>query len=365
MMSPTPPLAVRYLELNRDISGADRTIHADDEMFRFIAAQSTPETAALKYFRSGFQAFRSVEHVLQTCNRPLSSVSRFLDFACGWGRVTRFFCNALGPHRVWASDIEASAIAFVGRQFRTNTFQSSRSAHLLAATGQFDVVYVGSLFSHLSRDRFEDWISSLWSLVAHEGILLFTTHGARAHPEHARNASGFIYLQKSEAEGRLDTRDYGTTYVDESTVRQIAHARGLPELGWLEAELWGKQDLWVAQRGRGTAPRVSPAPTPIGSIEKAWFPTPGHAWVGGGVRLPTHEGTPRIRLWIDGVDTTTCLVSQPYPYPHPGAISPGRQFFHWYTEGPLDPAGRTLRDVAVGTESSNGLVTIFDVQNLA
>src|SRR5712692_5834611 len=49
--------------------------------------------------------FRAALQIMTWAFGEPGKVSRFLDFACGYGRGTRFLATAMPAERIWASDI--------------------------------------------------------------------------------------------------------------------------------------------------------------------------------------------------------------------------------------------------------------------
>ena len=76
----------------------------------------------------------------------------------------------------------------------------------------FDLIYVGSLYSHLPRERFEAYLRRMFDALAPQGLLIFTTHGDAVEPGIPKEPGGFTFVPSSESE-RLDTQEYGSSFV--------------------------------------------------------------------------------------------------------------------------------------------------------
>ena len=94
-------------------------IHDDDEMF--IGARTVgmgiDAVSTGGYFKAGHQLMFVIRQIAEWRFGGFDRVDSVLDFACGYGRLTRFLVLEVPPDRVWASDIYAGGVAFVERVF--------------------------------------------------------------------------------------------------------------------------------------------------------------------------------------------------------------------------------------------------------
>lgn len=336
------------------LHGLELRTHPRDEMLGFIAAGSPRVDAHLfEYLRSGQEAFRIVEHALAAAGRRLDTVARLLDFACGCGRIARFFVHALGAERVVAAEIDRQALAFVGATFGVETIASATDPRDVQLAAAFDVVFAGSLFSHLPRPRFVAWLRALARGLRPDGLLVFTTHGEGVRGSYPASSSGFTFVPVSET-ARLEASEYGSAFVRPEVVLDLLREAGLAPVGWTEREVWDLQDVFVARREAAAEPRRLPAaPIVYGRIERAHLPRPGHAWIGGGTRLLAADAPLRdVRLVVDGVDLAGANLAPPVAVTGVGA-GDGRVTQEWYTEGPTGDLASGLHSVcAVGVTAS-------------
>lgn len=340
-------------------------VHSGDEMQAFIAAASTRVDAhRFEYLRSGYEAFAVVEHLLDAGGLRLAEVERLLDFACGCGRVTRFFVHALGPERVVASEIDADALEFVHRTFGVASVCSATEPRAVQFATSFDAIYAGSLFSHLPRPRFVEWLRALAGALRDDGLLVFTTHGEQVRGARAAAPSGFTFFPMSET-ARLEPNEYGTAFVRPEVVVDLVREAGLAAVGYVERELWGLQDVFVARRGGATAPvRLPSAPLVYGRIERADLAEPAHAWVGGGTRLLAREAPLReVRLVVDGVDFAGANLGAAVPHaaaaPHDPWVTT-----EWYSEGDVSALAPGLHTVCAVAATATGRREVFGARGL-
>jgi SAM-dependent methyltransferase len=250
------------------------TVDPDDEMFLFIQdtwkwphhveRMQAPSDAMRTYLVSGDLMIQDLDAVLRDQGRSLDELDSFLEFACGHGRFTRFLVCRLGADRVAASDINAEAVEFEQRTFGVRGFPSAESATDLVHDGEYEVVFVASLFSHLAIDHWNAWLRRLYQLVAPGGLLVFSTHGPYArqviYGERWRDrivesAEGFAFIETNETEGRLDVTYYGSAFQTEDYVRsRVAALTDGRVVAVYPARMWGSQDLYVIERPAAPAP---------------------------------------------------------------------------------------------------------------
>src|SRR5947199_9478226 len=81
-------------------------IHENDQMFRFVVASRGSEAGARsEYFTSGAELFKIVQQLVDWKFGSFGNVPALLDFASGYGRLTRFLVQKLPAYRIWVSDI--------------------------------------------------------------------------------------------------------------------------------------------------------------------------------------------------------------------------------------------------------------------
>jgi SAM-dependent methyltransferase len=184
--------------------------------------------------------------------RPFS----FLDFASGYGRVTRHMKNVIPDAVVTASDIHPAAVEFM-RSVGMSAVLSSRVPEEFNPGQAFDVICVISFFTHLPRETWGRWLRCISRFLKPGGILVFTTHGRASVPIPAMKAmsitmetvpaDGFLYLPVSDQED-LSLYDYGTAItLFEFVCRETLEA-GL-RIVWFQEAAVGYQDLVVVTRG--------------------------------------------------------------------------------------------------------------------
>lgn len=258
----SPLVAGLLADLGIEAGAVETALDPADEMLEFLrrSERGDRDRALYTYFRSGASIAAGMLQVLRWRFGSLARVGRVLDFASGYGRVTRFLLRGLPAERVWVSDIYAGGVRFQERRLGVHgivstvlpeDFRGAAMSAGVAAGGGFDAVLVTSLFTHLSEERFVGWLQALTGLLAPGGVLVFSVHDrSLLAPGVELPASGLHFEAVSES-GSLAGEDYGSAWVSERFVRD-ALTRALAGTPWagsllrLPRGVCNFQDLYVA-----------------------------------------------------------------------------------------------------------------------
>lgn len=233
--------------------GVPVDVHPEDLLFKFFAAQTPGAEALDRYFSSGWGDANRITNLIKTV-LPNIERPKVLEFAAGFGRLTRHFPR-MAPHFEFRmSDIHAKAVKFAKDVLNVDGLKSEPRPDLLSLEhSHYDFIFALSFFSHAPDATFADWLCLLYSALRPGGVLLFTTHGETSMKkyEHLMQLynprTGFGYGLASD-QPDIEGEHYGTMAVDfEYTVRQIrktpAEIIGYSSGGW-----WGHQDEWLVRR---------------------------------------------------------------------------------------------------------------------
>lgn len=222
-------------------------IHPGDQMFSHsLAHHGQPDIALSQYFSISLQQWNVARQVVRILFGADAGQLRWLDFACGYGRLLRLLPALVTPERTWASDIQAPAVAFVERTFGVHGLPSTADPEHFRPEQRFDLIWVASLFSHLPQPLFEGWLSRLLQLLTPDGVLCFSVRDASQLPPGIElPATGLRYAGESENSG-LDPAIYGTAWASEAFVRKAVGDRPCLRL---PRALANEQDLYVAAAG--------------------------------------------------------------------------------------------------------------------
>lgn len=129
------------------------------------------------YLRIGSEHVERMKTVLRECGYEISEGHAVLDFGCAGGRLTRWLKEDATRARVMGVDINAEAVAWC-RQHLSPPFQfctSTLSPHLPFRDGSFDLVFAGSVFTHID-DLADMWLAELNRILKPGGFAYLTIH---------------------------------------------------------------------------------------------------------------------------------------------------------------------------------------------
>jgi SAM-dependent methyltransferase len=128
------------------------------------------------YFLWGASALRCIQLAMGAVGKH--EVASILDFPCGHGRVLRTLKAAYPNASLTACDLDRDGVDFCEETFGARGVYSDDDLSAVQLGGGFDLIWVGSLFTHLPAARWAAFLSFLVDRLAPEGLMVFTTHGA-------------------------------------------------------------------------------------------------------------------------------------------------------------------------------------------
>ena len=130
------------------------------------------------YMRIGRSSVRLLEESLASLDRGPEDVRAVLDLGCGYGRVTRQLVRSFDAQAVSVFDVDPGAAEFCEQEFGVNGLSfKDRWDWSAVPFATYDVVWAGSVFTHLSESFARETLSVLSRITAPAGMLVFTTHG--------------------------------------------------------------------------------------------------------------------------------------------------------------------------------------------
>jgi SAM-dependent methyltransferase len=151
----------RSLPFEREISRNDRMLVAGD---------------VEDYHQWGLAALDYIKTALGAAEFP-GTPAKVLDFASGHGRVARMLRAAFPRAEITVSDLDPDAVEFCARTFDATPVLSHELPDQIALDGAYQLIWVGSLFTHLASQRWDQFIGFLCEHLEPGGVLLFTTLG--------------------------------------------------------------------------------------------------------------------------------------------------------------------------------------------
>jgi SAM-dependent methyltransferase len=210
------------------------------------------------YFGPGALALRCVRLAMLEARKE--TCESLLDFACGYGRALRFFRAAFPEAKLVACDISRDAVDFCAQEFGAVPVYSHEDPAAIDLPGPFDVIWVGSLFTHVPEARWVAFLDLLESALSAEGLLVFTVQGRIVRQQLLSGELSWNLTDEGVAQIVRGYDDHGFGYADWSDVsgygtslsrpswvtRQIEERPGLRLVGYRE-NAWGRQDVVTCQ----------------------------------------------------------------------------------------------------------------------
>jgi SAM-dependent methyltransferase/predicted O-methyltransferase YrrM len=241
--------------LKRRVPAGDRELlDAVDPVISPRDAMYTGDGA--HYFSVGLSATRAIE-----TSTNARTPQRILDMPCGHGRVLRFLKARYPAAEIVACDLDGDGVAFCAERFGALPQRSSADLGALELPGPFDLIWCGSLLTHLDAAGSAALLGLFARCLAPGGVAVVTTHGAlvaerlragdtyQLDPAAARaalsayQATGFGYADYPWSPG------YGVSVSSVEWIERAAAEAGLniprvTERGWD-----GHQDVIALVRG--------------------------------------------------------------------------------------------------------------------
>lgn len=130
-------------------------------------------------------------HMLAANNAP----RKVLDFGAGAGRVTRWLAAAFPMTNIHACDLREQDMRFLASVFGAHTWLSGTNIDTLRAPGGYDLIWLGSVATHLSAEDVERLLNKMLSWLEPRGLVVMSLHGRYARER--QEQLGFTYIHDS------------------------------------------------------------------------------------------------------------------------------------------------------------------------
>ena len=156
--------------VNPEISKQDGMFDGNRDHY-FAVGQSARYCIEVSMLTAGIEAFESI-----------------LDLPCGYGRVLRHLQAAFPGAQLTACDIDRDGVDFCAATFGATPAYGHNSPHEIRLQGNYDLIWVGSLLTHLNNNDCAVFLEFFRANLRRKGLLVFTVHG-RAVAERLREGA--------------------------------------------------------------------------------------------------------------------------------------------------------------------------------
>ncbi len=120
----------------------------------------------------------AVEAIATACvSARIHQVRSVLDIPCAHGRVLRHLVHLFPGATFHAFDLDRAGVEFCAKNFGATPVHSVEDLTKVDFGTRFDVIWVGSLFTHTSRKITRAWLAHLARFLTPQGIVVATFHG--------------------------------------------------------------------------------------------------------------------------------------------------------------------------------------------
>ncbi len=244
---------------HRSMREANEDISCDDEMWNGLG-KDQPEWARLHYMYGGRSALKCMVDALIAADVGVPRA--ILDFPSAHGRVTRFLRAAFPESEIWAGDLNERGVDFCAHHFGAMPFYSSPDLSSVTLPRKFDLIWCGSLASHLPEAQCKALFALLIDGLAEDGILCITTCGRGMQYAHENifrtiddtayerickelSERSFGFAPYSYRYGHYDAEErYGMAFLYPTWVETNILTSSIQVLQFREKAWHGSQDVW-------------------------------------------------------------------------------------------------------------------------
>jgi trans-aconitate methyltransferase len=126
------------------------------------------------YAYAGVTALQCIREILHKLDRP--DPERILDLPCGHGRELRFLEVAYPQASFTVCDIDEDGVEFCARVFDADPIVSHEDPEQVTFDQKHDLAWSGSLFTHLSADRWPGFLDLFARALEPGGLAMFSTN---------------------------------------------------------------------------------------------------------------------------------------------------------------------------------------------
>jgi SAM-dependent methyltransferase len=238
----------------RRVEGISGRVHYND----FMLTSTNPADVA--HYSRGATAFAAIlERSCIEAGRDQNSITDVLEVGCGYGRIVRELRKRIPSARIHVCDAIEHAARFTATEF------GARCIPLLEQAGdkldgQFDLVYLLSVYTHLRRDMIVANLRKVAAVLKPGGVTVITLQGQGSAEMAERYKLYWLdkaeLLQSLARDGYYYTKypyyysDYGMTWFSRAAFEQLVRETA-PDLSLVTLTpmgLDGHQDVAVYRK---------------------------------------------------------------------------------------------------------------------
>ncbi|WP_169337658.1 class I SAM-dependent methyltransferase [Segetibacter koreensis] len=129
------------------------------------------------YIECGKKDIGTILNILSNANESAETLTKVLDLGCAAGRMLRHYPQVPGKSELWGCDINSKYMIWCQQNFDLPFyfFTNSTSPHLPFEDNTLDLVYCGSVFTHIT-DTADAWLLEIRRIIRKGGYAYITIH---------------------------------------------------------------------------------------------------------------------------------------------------------------------------------------------
>ena len=210
-----------------------------------------------QYFQLGHRALELVQFSANLCDKP--HYPHILDFGCSYARVLRWLRPQHHYAHFTACDLDPEAIAFCAKHWGATPVLSSPHLENVKFDQKFDLIWVGSVLTHLDKLQWLKTLDFLIDSLAECGVIIFTVQG-RYFASALANRQPYIADDVDKAALLAEFKKAGFAYQNYFNRHDLDYGISLTSPQWITAQIekrtnvilrsyieesWGMQDVVV------------------------------------------------------------------------------------------------------------------------
>jgi len=210
------------------------------------------------YFLHGQSALYCIDLAIFAARKEIKDIRKILDLPCGHGRVLRALSAAFPHAQITACDLNEDGVDFCAKTFNAIPVYSDKDVEKISLNDTFDLIWVGSLFTHLDSDYWKKFFTFFESHLNFGGLFIFTVAGEFVSKllqyggrEELDDITASIILEEYNRGGfgyvnypRHKIKNYGRTLSKRSWVMSLLEQfPSLRQLTYTERGWGGRQDV--------------------------------------------------------------------------------------------------------------------------
>lgn len=215
-------------------------------------------SSAKHYLGVGLSAIDCIDESIRRSSTTDSDIKAILDLPCGYGRVMRSLKAKFPEATLYGCEIISDAIDYCQSAFGSIPIQSTEDLASLELDATFDLIWCGSLVTHLDEHRTTQVLKFFHDHLNPGGICVFTTHGlgsvcslengTRNYGLEQNRILDLLEMYKTRNFGYVNysnSKNYGISLSTTQRILEICYESGTWNNVYFKQEGWDKhQDVF-------------------------------------------------------------------------------------------------------------------------